>query len=389
MGNERNKSYGRIGWGISASILLHLLVAAGFFVHLPLPMSDPQKEETVDVELVPPPEPEKPPEKAPEKPPELKLPEPKPPEPKPEEPKKEEPKPEERNKEEPKPPEPPPKPPEAPEPAEPPPPPPPREPEQPKPEEPDPNRAEPEKAEQGKPQPLDVLRPVVEFGEEDSGPRQSLDGDSSVDQPAPVDEALEEDKPDAAPDISETADTAKGLEGSPVPDEITVPDVSSASADPQAKGAQDATVSDEVQAALVLPTPKPQTPAKPKADASAALSEAKRLFSVKDTGGAVARTAIGKIPREIRASQLCSTELREQLRHASPPYYPEMVPAPRLPTGTVMDVRRSAFRAEMQWYDVSFRCEVDDNVTKVVSFAFDIGAPVPRSEWRKRGFPDF
>jgi hypothetical protein len=98
---------------------------------------------------------------------------------------------------------------------------------------------------------------------------------------------------------------------------------------------------------------------------------------------------MGRIPREIRASQLCSTELREQLRHASPAYQPELLPSYRLPSGTVMEVRRAAFRAEAQWYDVSFRCEVDDNATKVVSFAFNIGSPVPRSEWRKRGFPDF
>jgi hypothetical protein len=36
-----------------------------------------------------------------------------------------------------------------------------------------------------------------------------------------------------------------------------------------------------------------------------------------------------------------------------------------------------------------FRCEVDADATKVVSFAYDVGDPVPRAQWRSRGFPDF
>jgi hypothetical protein len=98
---------------------------------------------------------------------------------------------------------------------------------------------------------------------------------------------------------------------------------------------------------------------------------------------------MGNIPRDIRAQQLCRTELGEQLSHAKPFYHPEILPSPRLPSGTVMEVRQAAFRAEAQWYDVSFRCELDEGVTKVVSFAFQVGAPVPQSQWRKRGFPEF
>jgi hypothetical protein len=407
MSDERNKSYSRIGWGISASILLHLLVVAGFFVHLPLPMSEPQKEETVEVELVAPPEPQPvaPEETNRSEEPELTLPPPpkleetKPAEAKPEEPKQEEPKPEEAEKQE-QPPPPPPEPPKAEEAKKQEPPPSPPQPDKPEPDKPEPDKPEADKpeadkpeseqADQGKPQSLDVLRPVVEFAEENSGPRQSLDGDSPEDQLTPPDEAQPDQKVDEAPaDASETSDTAEGTQGNPMPDEIAVPAVSAASADRQAEGTPNAAVPDDVQAALVLPMPKPQTPTKPKADAPADLSQAKRLFSVKDTGDAVARTAMGRIPREIRASQLCSTELREQLRHASPAYQPELLPSYRLPSGTVMEVRRAAFRAEAQWYDVSFRCEVDDSATKVVSFAFNIGSPVPRSEWRKRGFPDF
>ncbi len=60
----------------------------------------------------------------------------------------------------------------------------------------------------------------------------------------------------------------------------------------------------------------------------------------------------------------------------------------RLPSGSVLEVKRSQFRMGEQWYDVGFRCEVNENATKVISFAFEVGKPVPRSEWRKRGFPE-
>jgi hypothetical protein len=201
----------------------------------------------------------------------------------------------------------------------------------------------------------------------------------------------------AAPDAPE-ATKPEQAKGSPVP-EIAVPEVSGLAANGQGQGAPAMPpLPDAVTAALVAPSPlppdvaeKPDAPPKaaPKPGTKPALPQAKRLFSTSDTGEAVARTAMGSIPRGIRASQLCSTELREQLRHGSPSYSPELLPAYRLASGTVMEVRKGAFRAEAQWYDLSFRCEVDEKVTKVTSFAFEVGSPVPQSQWRKRGFPDF
>jgi hypothetical protein len=377
-------------WGIGASVLLHILVAAAFLVRLPFSQAEAQKEETVQVELVPPPEPEKP--KEPEKP-ELQLPEP--------------PKPEEVEKNEPPPPPPPPEPPKQ---------------EPPKPEEakkpeepPAPSPPPPQAADQAKAQPLDVLRPVMEFGEKDSGPRKALDGNASQAQaPKPEEvpaaetqeaETQEAEKaPEQAPEKAETSpadvlDKPPEAEASPKPEEaeaaavadgIALPEVSDP-ATTQGEGAPQDVSPDAVTAALVIPKPRPDAKAKPtaKSDTAADLPEVKRLFSVTDTGDGVARTAMGGIPRDIRASQLCSTELREQLRHATPAYRPELLPSYRLPSGTVMEVRRGAFRADAQWYDLSFRCELDEGVTKVVSFAFEIGSPIPQSQWRKRGFPEF
>ncbi|RWX78581.1 DUF930 domain-containing protein [Neorhizobium lilium] len=386
MSEDRRHSYGKIGWGVGVSVLLHMLVVAAFLVRLPLPVSEPPKEETVEVELVPPPQPQPEP-KEPETP-KLKL--PKPEEPKPEEAKKEEPPPpppeapkvEEAQKQEPPPP--PPKPPEPPK----------QEAKQPEPPPPRPAKQEEpaaDQAQQGKPQPLDVLRPVVEFGDKDSGPRKALDGNSSAEQGPQPDQAPTEEKADAAAaDAPPPPDKAEETQGNPVPD-ISVPEISASSANPQAQGNAGVALPDEVKAALVTPAPKPDVKpsTKPKPVTTADLPEVKRLFSTNDTGEGVARTAMGNIPRDIRASQLCSTELKEQLRHGSPSYSPELLPSYRLPSGTVMEVQRGAFRADAQWYDLSFRCELDDKVTKVVSFGFTVGPPVPQSQWRKRGFPEF
>jgi hypothetical protein len=117
------------------------------------------------------------------------------------------------------------------------------------------------------------------------------------------------------------------------------------------------------------------------------LKEAKTLFSQKAGADPIATTAMRNIPRDDRIGRLCATELRDQLLNASPPFFPELLPFFRLKAGTVMDVPQAAFQAGGQWYDLSFRCEVDAGATKIVSFALRIGDPIPRSEWKARDLP--
>jgi hypothetical protein len=71
----------------------------------------------------------------------------------------------------------------------------------------------------------------------------------------------------------------------------------------------------------------------------------------------------------------------------NPPYWPDLLPAYRLDKGTVMEVRKGAFRANARWYNLEFRCEIDATATSVIALDFDVGAPVPRAEWKSRGFP--
>ncbi|UWU15333.1 DUF930 domain-containing protein [Rhizobium sullae] len=374
------KRWREISWGVTASIALHIAVVAFFLVKLPDKAPQPPEEETVNVDLVPPPEEEKQPEE--EKAEEKKAEEQKPAEKPPELPKIEE-------KAEQKPPAPPP----------PPPPPPPAPPEA-KPEE---KPSEPPKSEarndpsgkEGKGQPMPVLRPVFEFGDKDSGERKSETGNASAEAGKPPVTLPDEPKPEEPKPVETAAIKPPVTDrppANPVPDDVDLPQVDITAVNPEnngpAAGAEDDAKTGFEQ---TKPADKPNTDQTEvaKVEKPTKLKEAKTLFSQNETDDPIARTAMGNMPRSRRAAQLCSTELREQLVHGSPAYNPVIVPAYALPRGTVLDVRRGAFRTREGWYDVQFRCEVDERVTKIVSFAVDVGDPIPSSQWRSRGFPEY
>lgn len=114
---------------------------------------------------------------------------------------------------------------------------------------------------------------------------------------------------------------------------------------------------------------------------------ATRLFSREISDDPRMRTAMNGMPHSARVDLLCMTELRAQLRVATPPYHADLLPSFRLESGTVLEPRRAAFRAGGQWYDLAFRCELNTQVTRVERFTFRVGAPVPRADWSARGFP--
>ena len=343
----RPRSSSFLRWGIPASVALHLVFAAVLFFELPFEMPAPQKEESVSVEIVPPPE-----EKKPEPPP-------------PKEEKKEEPPPpKEEKKEEPPPP--------------------------PKAEE---KKPEPPAAAAGQPPdgrvPIPVLRPVFAFGEKDSGPRKALDGNAAEEPAAKPPEEKPKVEPKPPTETAEKKEPAAGAKPQP---KIDLPKADMAD-ETEKPGAGD--LAAETIAALeeAAPESPPKTEPKPDAptetEAPNDLPEVKTLFSTAITDNPVAKTAMGDMPRDERAAELCVTELREQLRRASPPYRPELLPSFGLKTGTVLDVRNAAFRASARWYELRFRCELDEDAMTVRSFAFAVGKEIPRSEWKSRGFPVF
>lgn len=281
----------RLALPVSAG--LHVVVVALLIFGLPHSLLEPEKEQAVSVELVPPPE--------------------APPEPKPKV-----------------------EPPAA----------------QPEVEKPLEKKAEAPPAPSAQQSPIPQLTPVFQYGQKDAGPKKSPDGNSAEEEATPP---AEQQTPD-----EQTA---------------TAPDT------PAANAAEPLALPD----ASAIPAPKPAEAAKK--PTAAKLREAKRLFSPSATGDPLATTAMGGLPRSARGATLCVTELREQLLRTAPPYFADLLPSYPLGEGTVIDVPDAAFRANGMWRNLGYRCEVDANATKVMSFAFQVGEPVPRSEWRRREFP--
>jgi hypothetical protein len=325
-------------WALSASLAVHALVTALLIFGLPVSPQQAEKEDAISVELVPPP---KPPEKPKPKPQSAPAPQ--------------------------------------------------------KPAAEKPRSAN--EAKTGKPapksddavEPLPVLKKVFHFGEKDAGARQSPNGtgasdkqsDGQSDTPsgsAGHQEPATGERPDATQNGTRDGSASPGTPSQPDKQESAVPPALTTTEGPsQLPQPAAPPKADTAEAA-------PSKPVEP-ATAEPKLEEAKTLFSQAATQTPAATTAMGKLPRDERAGHLCVTELQEQLRHAWPPVFPQLLPNYLLKRGTVLEVHRAAFLANRQWFELSFRCEVDADAMKVVSFALHVGDPIPKSEWAGRGLP--
>lgn len=374
MAKMTTRRWGWLGSGLVVSVLLHLAAFGILFVEMPESMPAPEPEETVAVEIVPPPEetpPEPQPKEEPAKPEEPQAPAPPPPPPAP-------------------PPAAPPPPENVPTPAE-------------RPAEQPPVETAGEAPSQAPALPM--LRPVVQFGDKDAGSRKETSGDSVEEAAKPEETPPEQseppsDQPEQAAAEQDKVAEADKPEGTPLPDDVSLPEVDTGAAGPEPGSAAPADKPAETTIALTQepPTEKPasagrseapDSAAKPAAPKAPPLEEVKELYSTSLTGDAAAMTAMSDIPRPDRADQLCVTELREQLRRGQPAYRPELLPSFRLQEGNVLTVNKAAFRAAGQWFDLRFRCEIDADATRVLSFGYEVGRAIPKSEWKRYGFPDF
>lgn len=342
---------------LAASILIHLLFLAPLLFFLTPPPQEAEPVESVSVELVPPPELE--PEAEEQEEPQAQAEPPAAAEPPPEP----EPQPVEEPQAEPAPPaEEPPV--EEPPPAE----------EPPAEEAAAPSEPEPELP-AGAAAPIPVLRPVVQFGERDSGTNLSREGaaDGASDgEAAESEEAPESDAP--------AEDPVAEAENEP---SLAAPELALPEADAAGNGAQDApveTLSPSGETISVSAEEVREAALKPR--------DVARLFSTAISDDPLAMTAMGMMSRQERGDQLCGTELSQQLRHGRPGYVPYLLPILRIGESTVADVPLAAFQdIDGRWINIAVRCEVDADATRVVDFSLSVGAAVPRAEWRARGFP--
>jgi hypothetical protein len=144
-----------------------------------------------------------------------------------------------------------------------------------------------------------------------------------------------------------------------------------------------------VQAAKNLPLEKIEpahTPAaKPDPDA---LIVATKLYSdrlLADRHNRSAREAMKTLAADERIIQLCDVEAMEQVRRAKAALTPDYVIAYALAdlklSAHQMEAEGGAFLSHRNWYSLKFRCGVSADDSRVVSFAFLVGQPIPKSQW--------
>ncbi|MEP6565823.1 MAG: DUF930 domain-containing protein [Mesorhizobium sp.] len=310
-------------WALSASLILHGLIIALLIYRLPKPPEQPSEEQAVDVALVPPkPAPAPPPQQAKTE---------KPPEPKVE-------------------------------------------------------KLKPQEKAPTGPSPVEVLKPVFQYSDKDTGPRKSLDGSSEQDgSPAASNDAEpRQDKQEAGKQAAiEDSDkvAAAPMASADSDAEIALP-TSSQVPQPRPQNGL-AKVSKPVSGGLAQPSSKDAAVATLKGSSS--LPGVRRAYSQNATGDALATTSMAGVSRNQRASKLCTSALEQKLTETS--YRPALVPLVPLYAGNVLDVPDTAFRTRTGWYNLGFRCEVDTNATKVLSFAFRVGTAIPPDEWAGLGLP--
>mgnify|MGYP001824158696 CR=1 FL=1 len=271
---------------------------------------------------------------------------------------------------------------------------------------------EPELAEQQEDN-LQVLDPVFQYGEEDTGPDVStlsdeLDGTEVAEETTP--EETQEDQEaearqaettsgDPQEDTGAEAQVTETTSEEPQEDAAAEAQVAeTTSEEPQEDAEAKAQVEETLQAlAAETTSDQPQEGSAAEArvkEALQALAPELVPLPVKKPGfqstpqrvettrspvangrQAATRDARG-LTRGVRAGNLCASELDRRLKYS--PYPPHEVPRWVFEEGqNVLQIRKGKYLARnAKWYNVKFRCEVDDRARKVVDFEMEIGREV-------------
>ena len=91
---------------------------------------------------------------------------------------------------------------------------------------------------------------------------------------------------------------------------------------------------------------------------------------------------------DARFEQVCDLEAMQRIGKDKA-YKPERtivsaLAAPRVSDAT-MTGNGGAFKSKGQWYQFSFTCRTTGDRMQVLSFSYQVGAPVPPEQWEKNG----
>ncbi len=121
------------------------------------------------------------------------------------------------------------------------------------------------------------------------------------------------------------------------------------------------------------------------------LKKARELYSENTLSDPRIRQALGQLPRERRIVQMCMIETLEQVRRTRPDTVPQGLffdPRDGSPiSGQVMTAMGAAYKISGGWIDVDFKCTVNADADGITAFSFAVGGSVPKSQWQARRFP--
>ncbi|OLP61208.1 hypothetical protein BJF93_20670 [Xaviernesmea oryzae] len=360
----------RWGWGLGASVLAHLLLVAAFLASPALPDLNPPDEETVSVEMVPPP-PE--PEKA----------EPEKPEPEKKEPEKKEP--EKAEEKKPEPPQPPstsarhvairPTLSEAPE----------REDQVGQTEDrgapvetrPDaPPEPEPPQAPQKADQPGAPDRPPGAGGDTQGATTPEAPAEPQASPPA-ISKPAAEEKPSTPPPAGTPTPATEPTQQAALPQ---MPSSETGEAMAALPPAEDGFAPALPREDAPMPSPRPASgqAARPSTGAAGggALKVAKPLNAAPIFRDPLARFALGQMPRKQQVQNLCVYEATDQIRRSRPGSEPEGVFINGNVTGTTVNAANSFYRSQGKWYRIDLACTADLKHLKIEDFRFQLGGEV-------------
>ncbi|MFK8250770.1 DUF930 domain-containing protein [Ancylobacter terrae] len=122
--------------------------------------------------------------------------------------------------------------------------------------------------------------------------------------------------------------------------------------------------------------------------------EATRLYAEKvldDPKSRSTRRQLASLGDDDRIAQLCNLEAMEQIHAWQGTYQPDRLVDYAMSEsrmkGDILVVDGGAFRSHLNWYEVSYHCELDAARHKVVAFAFRVGESIPKADWSHFNLP--
>lgn len=96
-----------------------------------------------------------------------------------------------------------------------------------------------------------------------------------------------------------------------------------------------------------------------------------------------------KLDLETRLEQICDYEAMRRIGRDGKEFRPDRsqsnaVSEPKH-EGSMLIANGAAFRSKGQWYQFSFTCKGAPDHLSVVSFAYQIGEPIPEGKWEEYG----